>query len=125
MRFEFHGCSRCDEPNYRWPQPYCHTCHSAYMREYRTRHGTKLSADQARREKARQRSRTALRKGLILRSPCWVCGSPKAEMHHPDYGHPEDIWWLCPDCRMMIRRVKQVAEVKVDLRKPPSWAAQN
>jgi hypothetical protein len=37
----------------------------------------------------------ALRTGRLERLPCWVCGS-KAEAHHPDYGSPLDVVWLCP-----------------------------
>jgi hypothetical protein len=27
--------------------------------------------------------------------PCEVCGDPRAVRHHPDYGKPEEIVWLC------------------------------
>ena len=37
----------------------------------------------------------ALRKGVIQRTPCMVCGD-KAESHHPDYSRPLDVVWLCP-----------------------------
>ena len=37
----------------------------------------------------------ALRCGRIVRQPCWVCGD-KAQAHHPDYGRPLDVVWLCP-----------------------------
>jgi hypothetical protein len=36
----------------------------------------------------------ALRKGKIVKQPCFVCGK-KAEAHHPDYGRPLDVVWLC------------------------------
>lgn len=36
----------------------------------------------------------ALKYKTITRQPCWVCGE-KAEAHHPDYGRPLDVVWLC------------------------------
>lgn len=36
----------------------------------------------------------ALKYKTIMRQPCWVCGK-KAEAHHPDYGRPLDVVWLC------------------------------
>lgn len=40
-------------------------------------------------------TRSALRRGLIQRQPCAVCGAEKAEAHHPDYGDPLHPQWLC------------------------------
>ena len=37
----------------------------------------------------------ALRDGQMHRSPCEVCGNPKAEAHHDDYSKPLDVRWLC------------------------------
>ncbi|WP_430251250.1 hypothetical protein [Neorhizobium sp. DAR64860/K0K1] len=39
--------------------------------------------------------RSALRRGLIERKPCEVCGAEKAEGHHPDYDRPMLVKWLC------------------------------
>lgn len=36
----------------------------------------------------------AIRKGLLKKQPCWVCGN-KAIAHHPDYSRPLDVVWLC------------------------------
>ncbi len=36
----------------------------------------------------------ALRDGVLIRLPCWVCGE-QAEAHHPDYSRPLDVVWLC------------------------------
>jgi hypothetical protein len=38
---------------------------------------------------------SALRRGLIERQPCAVCGSPDTDAHHPDYSKPADVMWLC------------------------------
>lgn len=37
----------------------------------------------------------ALRTGLIQRWPCEVCGNDKAQAHHPHYGVPLLVTWLC------------------------------
>ena len=37
----------------------------------------------------------ALRKGVLVRQPCGVCGE-KAQAHHADYTKPLDVQWLCP-----------------------------
>jgi len=39
--------------------------------------------------------RSALRRGLITRQPCEVCGALQAEGHHPDYDRPMHVIWLC------------------------------
>lgn len=36
----------------------------------------------------------AIRAGLMVRSPCEVCGS-KAQAHHEDYSRPLEVSWLC------------------------------
>lgn len=36
----------------------------------------------------------AVRRGLVKKCPCMVCGA-KAEAHHPDYDRPLDVVWLC------------------------------
>ena len=36
----------------------------------------------------------ALRDGKLQRLPCFECGDI-AEAHHPDYGRPLDVIWLC------------------------------
>lgn len=39
--------------------------------------------------------RSALRKGLITRHPCEVCGEPQTDGHHDDYDRPLKVRWLC------------------------------
>jgi len=38
---------------------------------------------------------SALKRGLVARLPCEVCGDPKTDGHHPDYSRPMDVVWLC------------------------------
>lgn len=37
----------------------------------------------------------AIQRGVIVKQPCVVCGSIKAEGHHSDYTKPLDVIWLC------------------------------
>ncbi|ESX98661.1 hypothetical protein [Mesorhizobium sp. LNJC405B00] len=37
----------------------------------------------------------AIRRGLVKRQPCKVCGDPKSDGHHPDYEKPAAVIWLC------------------------------
>ncbi|MFK0688015.1 hypothetical protein ACFX5Q_07395 [Mesorhizobium sp. IMUNJ 23033] len=40
--------------------------------------------------------RSALRRGLIERQPCEVCGTTdNVDGHHPDYRKPADVIWVC------------------------------
>lgn len=39
--------------------------------------------------------RGALRKGLLKRGSCEVCGSFRVDGHHDDYGKPLEVRWLC------------------------------
>jgi hypothetical protein len=39
--------------------------------------------------------RSALKRGLIERQPCAVCGAQEAEAHHDNFDAPIDVQWLC------------------------------
>ena len=54
---------------------------------------------------AHEAVRRALRAGKLARQSCQVCGSPDAHAHHPDYGKPLDVWWLCVKHHKLIHRV--------------------
>jgi hypothetical protein len=38
----------------------------------------------------------AVKRGIIEKQPCKICGDIKVEKHHPDYSKKTDIEWLCP-----------------------------
>lgn len=39
--------------------------------------------------------RSALRKGLVVRGKCEVCGAENVDGHHADYDRPMHVNWLC------------------------------
>lgn len=39
--------------------------------------------------------RKAIRRGVLIKQPCVVCGEIKVQAHHPDYNKPLAIVWLC------------------------------
>lgn len=36
-----------------------------------------------------------VKRGLVKKEPCRVCGSLKSQSHHPDYSKPLEVIWLC------------------------------
>lgn len=40
-------------------------------------------------------TRAAIKKGLITKKPCEVCGSLEVEAHHDDYSKPFNVRWFC------------------------------
>jgi hypothetical protein len=67
--------------------------HRLYMR-------SRYSDDAVHRSKQKARAAVghALRDGRMVKAPCFVCGSPDSQAHHPDYAKPLDVQWLCRDC---------------------------
>ena len=47
------------------------------------------------RSRATRALQRAVKKGLVQKYPCFVCGED-AEAHHPNYDAPLDVVWLCP-----------------------------
>ena len=46
------------------------------------------------RKKAHLKVYRALKNGILIKEPCFICGK-ESEAHHPDYSRPLDIVWLC------------------------------
>ena len=55
-------------------------------------------AEDTRRAKAHGAVAKAIRKGLLVPSPCIRCGEKKSLAHHEDYDKPLDVMWLCQPC---------------------------
>lgn len=44
---------------------------------------------------ANLKARRALKRGILVKAPCEVCGDPRSEAHHDDYSKPLEVRWLC------------------------------
>jgi hypothetical protein len=65
------------------------------MRTWRKSHP--MSEEQRRRDICRSYTHVLIRRGKIKRQPCVECKIEPAQAHHPDYGNPRLVVWLCPD----------------------------
>lgn len=48
--------------------------------------------------------RSAVKRGLVERLPCEVCGAEPADAHHPDYLRPLLVRFMCPRCHRAHHR---------------------
>ena len=37
----------------------------------------------------------AIKKGLLKKEPCHICGNPDSQAHHKDHNKPLEVEWLC------------------------------
>jgi hypothetical protein len=63
----------------------------AKVREYISRYKEKYPDKVA----ARNRLYSAIKRGVLQKMPCEVCGENKSEAHHDDYSRPLEVRWLC------------------------------
>ena len=78
--------------------------HKTYFRAWRERNKKRL-AEKARlrrkdpneffKIKAREELRDLIKRGLLVRGSCEVCGEKDAHAHHEDYSKPLDVRWFC------------------------------
>lgn len=45
---------------------------------------------------AMQRINSYIKKGMVRRQPCEICGAEDSHAHHDDYTRPLNVRWLCP-----------------------------
>ena len=69
----------------------CSTCRRE-RQKYRYHHHFNATR---RRYKAKALVLKAIRKGLLVRLPCEVCGMEPTQAHHNDYRKPLQVRWLC------------------------------
>lgn len=65
----------------------------AYCNEYQKKYFKRYEA--RRKLLCRRETRKAIRKGILKRLPCEVCGVEKVVAHHEDYDKPLKVNWLC------------------------------
>lgn len=73
--------------------------HAELMRAYRARNKEKVTAH--------NRLNYAIRKGVVVRQPCEMCGtSERIHAHHHDYSKPLEVRWLCYVCHKTVHTVE-------------------
>lgn len=93
---------KCGNPRRKGGQD-CTPCHNANNTKNRKRWDD-FTPEEKEKLKARAHASMALKRGQIHRKPCEVCGSPKSQMHHPDYSKHLEVVWLCRPHHMEVHR---------------------
>jgi hypothetical protein len=75
----------------------------------------KSSPAQVPKMKTRNRTQYLIKRGIILKLACEVCGDPKSETHHPDYCNEFRVEWLCRRCHRDLH-VRQRINQEYDLK---------
>ena len=104
-------CCRCGELKENLDQGYCYECKNITERENRLIKSQSEEFKQKEREKVNSKYRndvffakqkkaraavaSAIKKGLLIKQPCKVCGEERVDGHHEDYDKPLDVIWLC------------------------------
>jgi hypothetical protein len=89
-------CSKCSKEveNNRVNQRYCKDCHNEHARRTRKKHKD-LNEEQKLKANCRSYLNTYLKRGLIEKQKCNICGASESEAHHEDYSKPLVVIWLC------------------------------
>lgn len=99
-------CSKCGnqlEENRKGKYRYCRSCHASYMRAHRPKH-SELKDHAKKKANARAYVKEYVRRGVIKKSNCAVCGSDNTEMHHNDYNKPLEVVWLCREYHLALHK---------------------
>ena len=87
-------CPQCgkEKPNKNWA--YCLKCNNANSAKWK-RENPFLTEEEKFKKNVRSITRYYVRKGILIKSSCEVCGEKKVEGHHDDYNKPLEVRWLC------------------------------
>lgn len=58
-------------------------------------HSKRMYQKYPEKSKARAILNHTLKKGEVVKLPCYVCGVTKVEAHHQDYNKPLEVIWVC------------------------------
>lgn len=95
------------------PNGVCLECERKRAHEWYVNNRARKLADRAKRFIAHPERyfasvhvRLALADGRLRREPCWSCGNPKTDAHHPSYAPDAwlDVVWLCRSHHSEIHR---------------------
>ena len=56
---------------------------------------TKWDRENRFKKNAHLKTQRVLKKGILIKTACEVCGHDDVEGHHPDYSKPLQVMWLC------------------------------
>ena len=89
-------CSKCKKPieESRSTQRYCKSCHAEWQKKYRPKH-SELSDEQRKKANTRAYTKEYVKRGIIKKQLCSICGESNVEMHHDDYSNPLEVKWFC------------------------------
>lgn len=66
-----------------------------YFREWERRYVYKNGKNERKKYLCRIKTWYLIKKGIIKRLPCEICGNKKSQAHHDDYDNPLSVKWLC------------------------------
>lgn len=102
------SCVSCGKPLHRKSEYYCsEACATAYQERVGKKAPPFLSRWKVRkrkelndplillRKKVRRKTNDLIRRGILRRGRCVVCGSRDVIPHHEDYSDPFQVIWLC------------------------------
>jgi hypothetical protein len=99
-------CSRCQaepaEPGQRWGR----SCRNAHKRTQRKINP--MTDEERKRANCRSATRVYVRRGVLVKRPCEVCGDEKSQAHHPDYSQPKLVQWLCRPHHLDLHKNEQL-----------------
>lgn len=65
-------------------------------KDKRIEYANRYRAKYPEKQRAQSKLQKAVKKGIIHKQSCQVCGNPKTHAHHDDYSKPYNVRWLCP-----------------------------
>ena len=77
-----------------------------YAREYFRKPEVKMKSN------VRSKTRLLVKKGIIKKKPCLVCGSKKSQAHHYSYEDIYNVEWFCPVHHTEIHRGNKDAKLR-------------
>lgn len=108
-------CSKCGEgleEERIGRRSYCRKCHNESNKKWKKRHKAELSAEEKRKQTIRDKTRRMVKRGLIIKKPCEVCGDVNSEIHHADYTKPEYVRWVCKRCHALVHQALMEVKMK-------------
>lgn len=81
-------------------------------REIRRKSTQKMREKYPQKWAARIMVRSAIKNGIIVKQPCFICGEIEVQAHHEDYTKPLEIIFLCRNCHYKRHQVLKLLNTK-------------